>query len=89
MGSRGLEVTEDRPRVGVLSRVPGPRKPGESQRGGFGTLGWESGPGSALVLQLPGCVTMGKSHDLSEPPLSHLHSGDDYSHPACRTLGRK
>ena len=65
-GKRALMVTEDRPRVRVASRALGHSSRKEPRGAGLSTLDWESRPGSVLVL-LPGCVTLGKSLDLSGP----------------------
>ena len=80
-------VTEDRPRVGVSSRALGQSSPEETRGAGLSTLGWESGPGSVLVL-LTGCVTLDKSPGLSGPQLPHLQSEGDYSCPGCGAVGR-
>ena len=52
-------------------------------------MGWEAEPGSVLVLQLTGCVTLGKSQGLSGlSQLPQLHSGDDYSCSGWGAAGR-
>ena len=80
-------VIVDRPRVGEPSRALGQSSPEETRGSGLNTLGWESGPGSVLVL-LTDCVTLGKSLGLSGPQLPHLQSEGDYSCPGCGAVGR-
>ena len=75
-------LTEDRPGEGVPSRTLGQGNWEEVRGAGLSTLGWESGPGSVLVV-LTGCVTLGKSLGLSGPQLPHLQSEGDYSCPGC------
>ena len=53
---KGADGHEGQAQGGVSQESPEPGQPGGSQRGKTQHLGWESGPGSALVL-LTDCVT--------------------------------
>ena len=71
-------------RPGSWARAAGTKPEGQDA-----TLGWEAEPGSVLVLQLTGCVTLGKSQGLSGlSQLPQLHSGDDYSCSGWGAAGR-
>ena len=59
-GKKRLVVIVDRPKVEESSRALGQSSSEETRGAGLSTLGWESGPGSVLVL-LTDCVTLGKS----------------------------